>query len=109
MKKFIRVQWQFIGFHEYPKAPEEVAFLRATHRHVFKCSAKIEVYHDDRELEFFIVQHLLRETFGDGAMNHQSCEMIAEKIGLFLKSRFGGRDMEIEVSEDGENSAVVEL
>jgi len=108
-KTSIIVRWQFEGFHFYGDAPVDVKFLRHDHRHLFKCSAKIEVTHDDRELEFFLVQRKLKSTFGDGQMNFMSCEMIAKEILSFLQNTYGFRDMEIEVSEDGENSAVVEF
>lgn len=109
MKTSIIVRWQFEGFHYYPHAPHEVLFLRETHRHLFKCSAKIEVRHDNRELEFFIVQRALKRQFGDGQMNNMSCEMIAKKIVEFIWLEYGERAVSVEVSEDGENSAVVEV
>lgn len=106
---YIKVSWSFEGFHMYPNAPEEVSFLKSMHRHIFKCSAKIQVEHDNRELEFFIVQRKLKSRFSDGSMNSMSCEMIASQIGFFIKDLYGERNMEIEVSEDGENSAIVEF
>jgi len=108
-KTSIIVRWQFEGFHFYADAPVDVEFLRHNHRHLFKCEAKIEVSHDDRELEFFLVQRKLKERFKDGEMNGWSCEMIAKEVLTFLQNAYGFRDMEIEVSEDGENSAVVEF
>ena len=109
MKTSIIVRWQFEGFHAYEKAPDEVKFLSTTHRHLFKCSAQIQVHHNDRELEFFIVQRKLKLEFGDGQFNNMSCETIAHKIYQFLFSLYGIRSYKIEVSEDGENSSVVEL
>jgi len=108
-KKFIVVRWQFAGFHAYENAPEQVSFLKTTHRHLFKCSAKIEVKHDNRELEFFMVQTDLTNVFKAGNHDNKSCEMIAENILSYIENRYGyDRKIEIEVSEDGENSAVVE-
>ncbi len=110
MKKSIIVRWQFEGFHCYPNAPKEVEFLKLEHRHLFKCSAKIQVKHDDRELEFFLVQRELKNVFGDGKWNHKSCEMIGCEIAEYIIIKYGGgRSVEVEVSEDGENSAIVEI
>lgn len=109
MKTFIKVRWQFEGFHTYKDAPAEVDFLKSEHRHLFKCAAKIEVFHEDRELEFFIVQRNLKSKFNDGNMNNKSCESIAKEIVLFLMQQYGSnRIVSVEVSEDGENSSVVD-
>lgn len=109
MRAFIKVRWQFEGFHTYKDAPPEVEFLKFAHRHLFKCSAKIEVFHEDRELEFFIVQRILKSKFNDGNMDNQSCESIAKSIVIFLSQTYGSnRKISVEVSEDGENSSVVD-
>ena len=108
MKTFICVRWQFEGFHSYPSAPGEVAFLKNVHRHLFKCSAKIEVFHDDRELEFFIVQRKLRSIFDNVGSDSMSCEMIANKVVSYVLDTYPGRSVTVEVSEDGENSSIVE-
>lgn len=108
-KTRIKVRWQFEGFHYYGAAPSEVDFLKFNHRHLFKCSAVIDVYHSDRELEFFIVQRNLKQRFGDGAQNGKSCEMIAHEVIDYLIGLYGDRYIEVEISEDGENSALVEF
>ena len=109
IKQFIKVRWQFEGFHKWNKAPEEVKFLRNLHRHLFICTAKIEVDHGDRELEFFIVQKRLRNKFKNNKYSYRSCEMIAVDILRECKKFVNNRVIEIEVSEDGENSAIVEF
>jgi hypothetical protein len=35
----IQVRTSFVGVHQWKDAPDEVAFLRNLHRHVFKVSA----------------------------------------------------------------------
>lgn len=108
-KMWIKVRWEFQAIHHYPNAPDEVSFLRNHHRHIFKCSAKIEVFHDDRELEFFIVQKKLSDNINGINHSAMSCEQIAHSIICFLNSEVVyQRRIEVEVSEDGENSAVVE-
>jgi hypothetical protein len=59
MKKFIEVTWQFEGLHCWPSAPDEVAFLRSPHRHIFHCRARLEVFHQDREVEFILLKRNL--------------------------------------------------
>lgn len=108
-KTTIKVRWQFEGFHYYGQAPEEVSFLKEKHRHLFKCSAEIEVTHNDRELEFFLIQRKLKQRFQDGSHDFKSCEMIAHDVVDYLIGLYGDRWVEVEISEDGENSALVEF
>ncbi len=68
----------------------------------------MSVTHTDREVEFFILKRQLKKlmpaAFDLGA---QSCEMMAIKILEGLQEIYKVRSYEIEVSEDGENSAIV--
>ena len=52
--KMIWVTFRKEGIHKYPNAPKEVEFLKYPHRHIFKFKVQIEVYNDDRDIEFFI-------------------------------------------------------
>ena len=54
VKKNIWVTFQKEGIHKYPDAPDEVDFLRYPHRHIFHFKVQIEVFNDDRDIEFFI-------------------------------------------------------
>lgn len=112
IKTSIFVTTSFEGFHCYPDAPEEVAFLRAIHRHLFHVRAELEVSHGNRELEFFLVKRALESYIYDrqlgGNLNHKSCEMIAKELLEFLLASYGlSRNMSVEVSEDGENGSIV--
>lgn len=110
MKTAIKVTTDFEGIHSWPDAPAAVGFLSVPHRHKFFVSLTIAVEHDDRELEFFLVQRELKSwlptTVNLGLM---SCEMIAKDILAKAVLKYGQREMVCEVSEDGENSAVVYL
>lgn len=109
--RFIAVKHQFEGFHSYPDAPDKVAFLRNNHRHIFKVKATIEVSHNDRDLEFFLVKDVLVNqicAYIGLRSNLGSCESIAEGILEGLENAYGKlRGIAVEVSEDGENSATV--
>ncbi len=103
-KREIQVSVQMIGFHSWPKAPEEVSFLRNRHRHVFHVKAGITVTHNDRDREFFIEQKVLRKAlrkhFDKNSENVGSCESICEFILNTLPYvRW------VQVEEDGENGA----
>ena len=121
MKTFIYVTTQFEDMHSYPDAPEEVAFLRTPHRHMFHVKATIEVSHYDRELEFILVKRELDQMClaikNSIVPDKKSCERIAAQLSQKLSNRYGTipealsknkyRNIIVEVSEDGENGAVV--
>ena len=108
MNSSIVVKTSFEGIHQYLNAPNEVAFLKEPHRHTFFVEAEIEVFDDDRELEFIIVKrklntYLYSKPFG----NTLSCEQMAKQIIKFLLEEFGSREMCVTVLEDNENGGRV--
>lgn len=106
--RWITVKNNFIGFHAYTNAPDQVAFLKHRHRHRFYVESLIQVFHDDRELEFFIVQSHIEAEIIPFLPHHNlgSCEQIAEQIMWGLINSYGDhRNYYVEVSEDDENSA----
>ena len=110
---YIKVRTQFAGFHYYPNAGQidpRIKFLENEHRHIFKVEVTASVTHDDRELEFFLVQWALQDFIKDTNMNHKSCEMIAKDILMNHLIPLYGEDRyyKIVVSEDGENDGIVE-
>ena len=116
MKKSIIVTNQIKGFHKYSNAPEDVAFLRSVHRHVFQIKTTIQVFHNDRDLEFFQLQNFIdsciRKQFkSDSFYDYifiESCESLAEFVLLELKNKYPERTAKVEVWEDGENGCSVE-
>lgn len=101
----VYITTQFEGFHAWKDAPDEVAFLRDRHRHMFKVEVQWEVTHDDRQREFFIMQRETNAVLAAYVEEHKadvgSCEMIAR----WLKEKLGA--CAVQVSEDGENGAIV--
>ena len=65
VKKNIWVTFQKEGIHKYPDAPKEVEFLKYPHRHIFKFKVAIEVFHGDRDIEFFIFKRWLEGLYAD--------------------------------------------
>lgn len=114
-KSFIWVTFRKEGIHLYPGADtdpnlatgnwDDVSFLGVPHRHIFHFKVWIEVYHDDREIEFIQFKRWLERSYTDGTLelNHRSCEMIARDLYAVIEARYPNREIRIEVSEDGEN------
>ncbi len=87
VKKNIWVTFQKEGIHKYPDAPDEVDFLRYPHRHMFHFKVQIEVYNDDRDLEFFIFKRWLESLYADDILqlDYKSCEMMADYLAKQIK------------------------
>lgn len=108
----IYVQFEKEGVHKYPAAltdPKlaDVSFLGYPHRHMFKFLVEIEVFHDDRDIEFIQFKRWLESLYNDEVLNldYRSCEMISDELAGKISERFPGRKIIIEVSEDGENGS----
>ena len=118
-KKMIWVKFTQEGIHRYPAAltdPKlatgdeyDVSFLGHPHRHIFHFQVWISVTHDDRDIEFIQFKRWLQNLYGNGIihLDYKSCEMISNELYEQISSRYPGRDVWIEVSEDGENGALV--
>lgn len=106
LKKSICVTTQFVGFHKWDKAPKIVSWLRNFHRHIFYVKAYFEVSHNDRDLEFFMVQRALDKFMAKNIYlaDVGSCESVAETI----LEEFKPQAYKVEVWEDKENGAIIE-
>lgn len=99
---YITTQTEFI--HQYKDAPDEVSYLRYPHRHVAHIKVKLEVFREDREIEFIMFKHEIEQNLKLNFLTNNSCEMIANQILHHVQQQYGSnRDVEIIVSEDGEN------
>jgi hypothetical protein len=104
----IWVTWALHGVHCYPSAPADVAYLRDSHRHLFKFKATLGVEHDNRDIEFHQVQNKCIDFCKDKmGLDYKSCEMMAREVLTFLEGIHSKRYLEVEVSEDGECGAIV--
>lgn len=116
-KQFIFVTFQKEGVHLYPAAAsdtklatggwDDVSFLGVAHRHIFHFRVEIQVQHNDRDIEFIQFKRELERLYTNGVieLNHKSCEMIAEDLADYITKTYPGRELVIEVAEDGENGA----
>ena len=121
MKKMIWVTFQKEGVHKYPAAltdpnlatgdEYDVSFLGYPHRHMFHFKVAIEVFHDDRDIEFIQFKRWLENLYKGAilALDFKSCEMIAEELYTKINARHPGRAVTIEVSEDGENGCYIQF
>ena len=112
--KTIWVTFKKEGIHKYPAALEDpnladVSFLGYPHRHMFHFKVWIEVFHDDRDIEFIQFKRWLESLYGDTLkLDYKSCEMIADELAHQIKQKHPGRQIRIEVSEDGENGCEID-
>jgi len=119
MKSKIWVTFRREGIHKFPAAltdPKfktgdeyDVSFLGYPHRHMFHFKIAIEVFHDDREIEFIQFKRWLENLYGKGVLelDYKSCEMMATDLYQQISEKYPKREVTIEVSEDGENGAVI--
>jgi len=114
-QKKVWVTFQREGIHCFPAAAtdpklEDVAFLASPHRHIFHFRVAIDVFHDDRELEFIQFKRWLESLYVNTVLqlDYKSCEMIADNLYTQIAEKYPNRDVWIEVSEDGENGCYVE-
>lgn len=103
----------FVGFHRWPEAPNQVAYLRDLHRHVFHVKVWHKVEHSDRDVEFHILKEAVTaalRVLKEHLMTHpsMSCEMLATELYDLLMKK-GHHPSAIEVNEDNENGATVEF
>lgn len=110
--KMIYITTEFYGMHCYPNAPEEVAFLRNMHRHKFFVTCKVQVFHNDRDLEFILVKNKVTDYIVNDLLKRTdisvSCETISEMLFYWLKETYGeNRKVFVCVSEDNENGSEI--
>ena len=123
-KSMIWVTFQKEGIHKYPAALDDpklatgdeydVSFLGYPHRHIFHFRVCIEVFHDDRDIEFIQFKRWLERLYsadkssGVLVLDYKSCEMICDELAETINNKYPNRRMEITVSEDGENGATIQ-
>lgn len=111
----IWVTWQREGIHKYPAALTDpnladVSFLGYPHRHTFLFRVAIQVFHEDRDIEFIQFKRWLQSLYADGTLelDYKSCEMISDDLAEKIAIKYPGRRLTIDVSEDGENGCTCE-
>jgi hypothetical protein len=107
------------GIHRYPAAATDpqlctageydVSFLANAHRHIFHFKIWIDVFHNDRDIEFIQFKRWLESLYSKDILelDFKSCEMIADDLYIQVAGRYPGRAVWIEVAEDGENGCLI--
>ena len=107
------------GVHMYPGADtdpklatgdwDDVSFLGIPHRHIFHFRVRIEVFHNDRDIEFIQFKRWMERLYAQDViqLDHKSCEMIADDLYLEISTKYPGRFVEISVAEDNENGCLI--
>jgi len=107
------------GIHRYPAAATDpmlctageydVSFLANAHRHIFHFRIWIDVFHNDRDIEFIQFKRWLEGLYNKDILqlDFKSCEMIADDLYIQVAGRYPGRAVWIEVAEDGENGCLI--
>lgn len=107
------------GIHRYPAAATDpmlctageydVSFLANVHRHIFHFRVGIDVFHNDRDIEFIQFKRWLENLYSQDTLDldFKSCEMIADDLYTQIADRYPDRAVWIEVSEDGENGCLI--
>lgn len=115
----IWVTFQKEGIHRYPAAATDpalatgdeydVSFLASPHRHIFHFRVWIDVLHNDRDIEFIQFKRWLENLYRDGtlALDFKSCEMMSDDLYDQISQKYPGRNVWIEIAEDGENGALI--
>jgi len=118
-RRTIFVTFQKEGIHRYPAAATDpalatgdeydVSFLANPHRHIFHFRVAIDVFHNDRDIEFIQFKRWLENLYKDSilALDYKSCEMIADDLYVQIAARYPNRCVTIDVSEDGENGCTI--
>jgi hypothetical protein len=107
------------GIHRYPAAATDpalctageydVSFLANAHRHIFHFRVWIDVFHNDRDIEFIQFKRWLESLYSKDVLelDFKSCEMIADDLYTQIAGRYPERAVWIEVAEDGENGCLI--
>ena len=117
--KMIWVTFRKEGMHKYPAAltdpalatgdEYDVSFLGYPHRHIFHFKVWIGITHDDRDIEFIQFKRWLENLYKEGTLqlDFKSCEMMSGDLYDSISQKYPGREVWIEVSEDGENGSLI--
>jgi len=107
------------GIHKYPAAATDpalatgdeydVSFLANEHRHIFHFRVWIDVFHNDRDIEFIQFKRWLENLYSKDVLqlDFKSVEMLADDLYINIAARYAKRAVWIEVSEDGENGCLI--
>src|SRR6056300_1135107 len=97
VNRSIWVTFRKEGIHKYPAALDDpklatggwddVSFLGYPHRHIFHFRVRIQVFHNDRDIEFIQFKRWMQRLYEEVDhsttildLDYKSCEMIADDL-----------------------------
>ncbi|WP_239376973.1 hypothetical protein [Frankia sp. Cj5] len=112
---FVEITSRCEGLHHWPEAPPQERYLRDPHRHTFVAVVRVQVFHDDRDIEINALARWLNHAWTSLATSHreigdgrlldfgtQSCEQFSRAITQLVIDRHGDqREITCTVLEDG--------
>lgn len=112
------VRFQQEGWHCWPDAPDNVSYLRDSHRHMFWYEVRVGVGRTeyDRGIEFHTLLKFCREQAQGPNLGANSCEMLALAMAEIVQAWCNDVDTQhfpcwrtvtVTVSEDNECGATV--
>ncbi len=119
-KQFVYVTFQKEGYHCFPEAATNVQYatgdvydvshLAFRHMHYFYFKVWIEVFADNRDIEFIQFRRWLEGLYGNNtlSLNAKSCEMISDDLYNIISNRYPGREVRIDIAEDNINGSYSE-
>lgn len=116
MKSWSVIRTSFDHVHCWDSIPttHPKQFLKYLHRHLFYVTCHIEIFHVDngREVEYLLAKEMLDDMIQQSKdiwPENSSCESMAEIVLNYLVELYGStRAYRVELSEDGENGALLE-
>lgn len=111
----ISVSESFLGMHRWKDAIDEVSFLKSEHVHDFRVDVSCDVFHDDRDIEFYVLRKSVRDIIKDKyvlvsdihMLGNRSCETIAFEVMKELTVKYGKRKWSVSVFENTHQGASV--
>lgn len=119
IQREIHVKFVKEGVHCYPAAAtdpalatgdwDDVSFLANLHSHYFHFEVTVEVFYDNRDIEFIQFSRWCQRLYDQGTLQvgSQSCEMLALVLIDKIKKRYPGRNIKVSVLEDNINGATL--
>ncbi len=119
-RRWIHVKFVKEGVHCYPAAAtdprlatggwDDVSFLANQHMHYFHFEVAVEVFYNDRDIEFIQFSRWCQRQYEHSTMsvNSKSCEMLAEELIELIAETYPNRNIKVTVLEDNINGATLE-
>ena len=74
---------------------------------MYKLDISVIVCYSDRDIEFIQFKRWMEKLYAEKTLelDYKSCEMMSDDLYKQITDKYPGREVHIEISEDGENGA----